>query len=124
MMASSLALRLIKIVASGQGLAIRKVMALKLATDHCPRALVSLSPIVPPRSLLRHDRIESYMLAHRNLAEHFILPHLDGLQPHHFKQRQEHADQRLPRFHAHQKLLKPDGPRFEREPPPQVVNHL
>src|ERR1700688_1565578 len=111
MMASSLALRLIKIVASGQWLAIRKVMALKLATDHCPRALVSLSPIVPHRSLLRHDRIESYMLAHRNLAEHFILPHLDGLQPHHFKQRQEHADSACRDSTRLRNFLKPVGRR-------------
>jgi hypothetical protein len=56
----------------------------------------SLSPIIAHSGLFRHDRFESYMFSQKDFPEQAVLPQLDRLQSHHFKQRQKHTNQRLP----------------------------
>jgi len=52
-----------------------------------------------------------------------VLPQLDGLQPHHFEQRQEHANQRLARFDVAQHCFNRIG-RSSIDKRRQVLDHL
>src|SRR5215472_7868840 len=108
MIASSLALRLMMVEGRPRDL----------------DATRSLSPIVSYRRRSRHDGFKSRVLAQQDFPEQAVLPQLDGLQPYQFEQRQEHRDQRLPRIRIPQELLQAKRLVFERQPTPQVFDHL
>src|SRR5205085_9787930 len=73
------------------------------STDSKP--LVLSSPVISHRGLLGHNFIEMRMLSDQDFSENVILPHLNCLKTDKFKERQEHAHERLPRGYVPQHLF-------------------
>src|SRR6266576_6680499 len=119
MMASSWALRLIVLVSCRSFVVGKAVCNVGWLTTGAPS-----SPVVPDRSLLRHDFVEVRVFANQHFPENVILTYLNRLQPDQFKQRQEHADQCLTRWYIAQHLLQTDRARFDCEAAMKVLNHL
>src|SRR5713101_4503954 len=123
MMASTLALRLIESVGSGQWAVASKDRAASDFTDHWPLP-TSLPPVIPYFGLLLHHCIKSDVLAQENLSKQPVLTQLNCLQAHQLKQRQEHAHQRLSRLHVSQNLFQAQRPIFQRQTTAQIHDHL